>query len=90
MEDITSLNLVRLGGGIGNNIIPDELWASFDMRIRLKPNWQFEDVERMLNDIATEAGPDVTFTYIGQALEIGETDMTGIWWTLLQETCREL
>jgi aminoacylase len=91
-DDITSVNLVRMGGGTGNNIIPTEVWASFDMRIRRKPGWDFTDVVTMLDNIAIEAGPGVSYTFIQKAMEIGETapNDSNIWWVELQKSCGQL
>jgi aminoacylase len=92
IEDITSLNLVKMGGGTGNNIIPNELWASFDMRIRVKPGWNFTDVVTMLDNIVAEAGPGVSYTFIHKAMEVGETapNDSNIWWGELQKACAQM
>lgn len=92
VSDVTSLNLARTGGGIGNNIIPDEVWASFDMRIRLKPNWTFTDVEAFLNRTVSNAGPNVTYTFIQKSMHAGESpiDDGNMWWRMIMDTCKEL
>ncbi|CAL8079875.1 unnamed protein product [Orchesella dallaii] len=97
VDQLTSLNLVRFGGGIGDNIIPNEVWASFDMRIWLQPNWNFTDVENMILNITEEAqlgsSPnEVTLNFILKSMEAGRTtpDDSNVWWTAVQDTCREL
>ena len=79
-------------GGNADNIIPGELWVSFDMRVRIRPGWNFTDVERMLNDIVEEAGPGVAIHFIQKSLISGETapDSSNVWWVQLQRACQQL
>ncbi|CAL8116975.1 unnamed protein product [Orchesella dallaii] len=96
-DELTSVNLARLGGGIGDNIIPNEVWAFFDMRIFLTQTWNFTDVENMLLNI-TEAAQlgsspnEVTLNFTAKPLYTGKTvvDDSNVWWTAVQETCGEL
>ncbi|ODN00378.1 Aminoacylase-1A [Orchesella cincta] len=97
VDQLTSLNLVRLGGGIGDNTIPNEVWASFDMRIWLLPNWNFTDVENMILNITEEARlgstpNEVTLNFILKSMEAGRTtpDDSNVWWTVVQDSCREM
>jgi len=77
---------------LGNNIIPDELWASFDMRIRIVPGWNFTDVEKFLDEIVDAAGPGVSYTFIQKSMATGITEPvdSNIWWATLQEGCAEM
>jgi len=92
MQNITSLNLVKLGGGLGNNIIPHELWASFDMRIVTRQGWNFSDIENRLDSIAAEAGNDTVITYLVKTMDFASTptDDSNVWWTTLDATCKQL
>lgn len=98
LEDVTTVNLVGLGGGTANNIIAGELWAAFDMRIRQNANWTFEHVEKFLDNILTQArlgsnDPDyVSIKYLLKTMETGETivDNSNAWWNRIQDTCEEL
>ena len=76
----------------GNNIIPHELWASFDMRILVKPGWELSDFENMLNGIAEESGNDTTVEFFVKDMNAGETvtDDSNIWWKTLQASCQQL
>lgn len=100
VDQLTVLNLVQLGGGLAENIIPNEVWATFDMRVRLRSGWNFTDVENMLMSIVQDAhlGSDldpsnkVSIKFIAKTMETGETatNHSNIWWTVLEETCNEL
>ncbi|OXA57515.1 aminoacylase-1 [Folsomia candida] len=92
LQNLTTLNLVQVGGGLGNNIIPPELWVSFDMRIVIKPGWNFSDIENMLDNIAAESGNDTVITYLVKTMDYGltPTDNSNIWWVTLENTCAQL
>jgi hypothetical protein len=62
------------------------------MRIVVKPNWNFTDIETMLNGIAAESGNDTVITYLTKTLDFAQTatDDSNIWWTVLNQTCEQL
>lgn len=100
LDDLTVLNLVQLGGGLAENIIPNDLWATFDMRIRITSQWNFTDVENLLLNtidearLGSESDPsnEVSITYIAKYTETGETvaNSSNIWWNVVQNTCQQL
>lgn len=87
-------------GGIAHNIIPSEVWAQFDMRIRIRPEFGFADYDKMLADIieAARLGPKddpnnkVEITFRQKSRDSGETatNSSNIWWTVVRNSCQEL
>ncbi|XP_075975586.1 aminoacylase-1-like [Anticarsia gemmatalis] len=59
--DVTSVNLTMLSGGIQNNVVPELLTASFDIRIALSVDQkQFEDT---IKRWCVEAGNGVSYSF---------------------------
>ncbi len=77
---------------MGNNILPPELWASFDMRIITKPGMNFSDIDSMLSNISAQSGPDTVITFLVKTMDFAttSTDDSNIWWTTLERTCTQL
>lgn len=81
-------------------MIPNELWAVFDMRVRIQPGWNSSDVEQFLEEVVASArlGRDddpsnvVELTVLSNNFNYGETiaDDTNPWWTSIQDICGEL
>src|SRR5579863_7475474 len=95
MKNFSNCFFCQRQGGVANNIIPDELWAYFDMRIRLYPDkaWNFTDVEKFLNGIVTSAGGNVNINLV-RNLQSGEScikeDSENCrWWTEIMRTCQQ-
>ncbi|CAH2238461.1 jg25534, partial [Pararge aegeria aegeria] len=59
--DVTSVNLTMLHGGIQNNVIPEKLSASFDLRLALSVN--FEEFENMKDHYVAPTSVDDTNPY---------------------------
>ncbi len=94
----TTIQFTSLQGGIANNIIPSELVARFDMRIRNTTLWNFDNVTALLDKVV-EAGRlgsndvnIVTLEFLLKSMETEETvaNDSNIWWTVVQKTCQEL
>lgn len=67
------------------------------MRIWLRPDWNYTDVENMLLDITEEARlgsepNNVTLKFIVKSMESGRTPVnaTNVWWTKVLDACGEL
>lgn len=60
-DDVTSVNLTKVYGGLQENIIPDQLTAVFDIRHSINQN--LEEFEEIINKWCKEAGPNVTIEY---------------------------
>ncbi|XP_038213797.1 aminoacylase-1-like [Zerene cesonia] len=59
--DVTTVNLTMLEGGIQNNVVPEKLSASFDMRLALSVD--FNEFENMIKNWCKEAGANVTYQF---------------------------
>ncbi|XP_041980233.1 aminoacylase-1-like [Aricia agestis] len=61
LGDVISVNLTMLRGGEQNNVIPDKMVASFDLR--LPPFLDFDQFENQIKQWCEEAGEAVTFDF---------------------------
>ncbi|XP_045499175.1 aminoacylase-1-like [Colias croceus] len=59
--DVTTVNLTMLEGGIQNNVVPEKLSASFDIRLALSVD--FTEFENMIKNWCKEAGANVTYEF---------------------------
>ncbi|CAH1636348.1 unnamed protein product [Spodoptera littoralis] len=59
--DVTTVNLTMLSGGIQNNVVPEKLTASFDIRIALSVDQK--EFENQIRHWCSEAGEGVTFEF---------------------------
>jgi N-acyl-L-amino-acid amidohydrolase len=57
---VTTMNLVKLGGGTADNVVPDTLWANYN--IRVSPTFNTRTLKQMLSKWAKYSG--VTLEYI--------------------------
>lgn len=90
LGDVTTINLTMVDGGLQPNVVPPELSVVFD--IRITPNWKLSEVQTLLENLAVEAGSDVTFDFI-QKCEVTETTSLGDdnpWWTAFKSASDEL
>jgi hypothetical protein len=68
--------------------------ATFD--IRFTPNWSYDAVTKLMEEICTEAGPNVTYELIASGLREGEDqaitrlDEKAWWWANFQEAFRSM
>ncbi|XP_050677923.1 aminoacylase-1-like isoform X2 [Leptidea sinapis] len=78
--DVTTINLTMLKGGIQNNVIPEKMTASFDIRLALSVN--FEDFENMIKNWCKEAGANVTYDFDQKDAYVDPTpvDNTNQYW----------
>ncbi|VDP91444.1 unnamed protein product [Echinostoma caproni] len=58
LDDVTSVNLTMMSGGVQYNVLPSSLTASFD--VRLTPSLSLEEWKHMLDTWAEEAGGGIT------------------------------
>ncbi|KAJ0183475.1 hypothetical protein K1T71_001451 [Dendrolimus kikuchii] len=59
--DVTTVNLTKISGGLQNNVVPDKMIASFDLRLDLGIDHQHFDT--MIGDWCREAGPNVIYDF---------------------------
>ncbi|KXN65813.1 Zn-dependent exopeptidase [Conidiobolus coronatus NRRL 28638] len=57
---VTTVNLVKLGGGTANNVVPDTLWANYN--IRVSPTLGGEKLKKLLEGWAKKS--DVSLEYL--------------------------
>ncbi|KXN66401.1 Zn-dependent exopeptidase [Conidiobolus coronatus NRRL 28638] len=57
---VTTVNLVKLGGGTANNVVPDTLWANYN--IRVSPTLGTEKLKKLLESWAKRS--DVSLEYL--------------------------
>ncbi|XP_050348680.1 aminoacylase-1-like [Nymphalis io] len=88
--DVTSVNLTMLYGGIQDNVIPEKLTASFDLRLALSVN--FEEFENMIKQWCKEAGKDVTYELKQKDEYVPPTrlDETNIYWVAFKSAIDQL
>ncbi|XP_039754767.1 aminoacylase-1-like [Pararge aegeria] len=88
--DVTSVNLTMLHGGIQNNVIPEKLTASFDLRLALSVN--FEEFENMIKQWCAEAGDSVTYEFEQKDHYVAPTsvDDTNPYWIAFKAAIEKL
>lgn len=57
LGDITTVNMTMINGGVQHNVVPEQLSASFD--IRLTPSLSLDDFKRKLDQWALNAGGQI-------------------------------
>uniref|UniRef100_A0A0N4Z1P0 N-acyl-aliphatic-L-amino acid amidohydrolase n=1 Tax=Parastrongyloides trichosuri TaxID=131310 RepID=A0A0N4Z1P0_PARTI len=62
LGDVTTLNVTIINGGVQVNCLPTEFEMSIDMRIN--PNYNFDEIEKMINSWAKGAGKNVDIQYL--------------------------
>uniref|UniRef100_A0A0N5C2W2 N-acyl-aliphatic-L-amino acid amidohydrolase n=1 Tax=Strongyloides papillosus TaxID=174720 RepID=A0A0N5C2W2_STREA len=62
LGDVSTLNVTIINGGVQPNCLPTEFEMTIDMRIN--PNYDFDEIERMINGWANEAGKNVEIQYL--------------------------
>ncbi|KAL0880388.1 hypothetical protein ABMA27_002825 [Loxostege sticticalis] len=88
--DVTSVNLTKLNGGIQENVVPETLSVSFDIRIATSVDHkQFED---MIKSWCDEAGAGVTYDFSQKDPHVPSTplDSTNPYWLAFKEAAEKL
>ncbi|XP_046977934.1 aminoacylase-1-like [Vanessa cardui] len=88
--DVTSVNLTMINGGIQNNVIPEKMTASFDIRLALSVN--LVDFENMIKQWCKEAGKDVTYEFEQKDNYVPPTrvDETNAFWVAFKAAIDQL
>jgi len=89
-DNVTSINLTILKGGVQGNVIPPELSVTFD--VRLSVNADHEAFQNEIDKWIIDAGGDITVNYLIKDPKAAKTnaDDTNPMWVVLQNTAREL
>ncbi|XP_071083031.1 aminoacylase-1-like [Haliotis cracherodii] len=88
--DVTTLNLTIIKGGVQHNVVPAELFASFD--IRIPPHVDLPEFEKELGRWCREAGDDVTLEFDQKCDSPHKVplDSSNPWWTAFMSACQSL
>ncbi|KAK9874876.1 hypothetical protein WA026_005690 [Henosepilachna vigintioctopunctata] len=88
--ETVSVNCTKVSGGEQYNVVPNEMTATFDMRI--PPTYSFEEIEEMINKWCKEAGPDCFVEYHDKQNPTPDTklDDSNIFWRAFREASEEL
>ncbi|KAL4709645.1 hypothetical protein ACJJTC_007376 [Scirpophaga incertulas] len=88
--DVTSVNLTMLKGGIQNNVVPEKLSVSFDIRLALMIDQ--DDFENTVKKWCSEAGTDVTYEFEQKDPNVPATpvDNTNPFWLAFKEATEKM
>ncbi|CAG9787633.1 unnamed protein product [Diatraea saccharalis] len=88
--DVTTINLTMLSGGIQNNVVPEQLTVSFDIRIALTDSQQ--ELEEKVKQWCKEAGAGVTYEFEQKDPEVTATavDDTNPYWLAFKQAADQL
>ncbi|XP_051174936.1 aminoacylase-1-like [Leptopilina boulardi] len=87
MDNVTSINLTMLKGGMQANVIPDVLSVAFD--IRVSPFVNFTKFVEIFEGWLREAGDGVNYTVIdkGPPTDVTKLDSSNIYWLAFKQAC---
>ncbi|CAG4941322.1 unnamed protein product [Parnassius apollo] len=90
LGEVTTINLTKVEGGIQVNVLPEQLSASFD--IRISPYEDHEAFEAMIQGWCKDAGDKVTMEYYVRNPEEKTTNIDGSdhFWNVLHETILDM
>lgn len=88
-DNVTSINLTMLKGGVQINVVPSELSAAFD--IRVSPFANHTKFINMIEGWLKEAGSDISYTIISKDPPTVSTklDSGNIYWNAFKKACDE-
>ncbi|CAK1585666.1 unnamed protein product [Parnassius mnemosyne] len=88
--DVTTINLTVLNGGIQDNVIPEKMTATFDIRHALSED--LERFENMVKQWCKEAGDGVTYTFNQKDVYVPPTpvDNTNPYWLAFKSAADKL
>ncbi|XP_031625422.1 aminoacylase-1-like isoform X2 [Contarinia nasturtii] len=88
-ENVTTINLTILKGGILRNIVPAEMSATFDIRIAVSTS--VHDFEEMVNKWCAEAGGNISINFLdkGENEQVTRTDSSNPFWMAFKTATEE-
>ncbi|RVE55002.1 hypothetical protein evm_000422 [Chilo suppressalis] len=88
--DVTTINLTMLSGGIQNNVVPEELTVSFDIRLALTDSQK--ELEETVKQWCKEAGEGVRYEFEQKDPEVAATaaDDSNPYWLAFKQAAEEL
>ncbi|CAH0693824.1 unnamed protein product [Chilo suppressalis] len=86
MGSVTTINLTVIEGGVQVNVLPEELSASFDVRIA--PDVDHDEFDKMIQSWCDEAGEGVSFKYYTKNPRIAPTkvDDSAVFFTAIKQS----
>lgn len=87
LGDVTTVNLTNVQGGLQFNVVPEEMFAGFD--IRITPTVNFEEFENKIKQWLEECGEGITYEFHQKCL-IQNTTSTSTddpWWGAFSSAC---
>ncbi|XP_062923825.1 aminoacylase-1B-like [Mobula hypostoma] len=90
LGDVTTINLTSLNGGVAFNIVPDELTASFD--IRIPPTVDLKAFEEQMKEWCQDAGEGVLCEFFQKNMnkELTSIDQSDPWWSAFSNACLQM
>uniref|UniRef100_A0A158Q8T0 N-acyl-aliphatic-L-amino acid amidohydrolase n=1 Tax=Elaeophora elaphi TaxID=1147741 RepID=A0A158Q8T0_9BILA len=90
LSNVISVNLTKIEGGVQLNVLPTEIKVWFDLRI--PPMHNFEELENQISKWCTDAGSDVTYSFIKHSRINAMTPITDddSWWRAFSSVFKHL
>ncbi|CAG9532143.1 unnamed protein product [Cercopithifilaria johnstoni] len=90
LSNVISVNLTKIEGGVQLNVIPTEIKVWFD--IRIPPTHDFKELENQISKWCTDAGSDVTYSFIKNTRIKAMTPTTDDdpWWHAFSSVFKQL
>ncbi|XP_072136836.1 aminoacylase-1B-like isoform X2 [Mobula birostris] len=90
LGDVTTINLTSLNGGVAFNIVPDELTASFD--IRIPPTVDLKAFEEQMKEWCQDAGEGVLCEFFQKNMnkKLTSIDQSDPWWSAFSNACLQM
>ncbi|XP_782880.2 aminoacylase-1 isoform X2 [Strongylocentrotus purpuratus] len=86
LGDVNTVNLVKLSGGVANNVVPSDLTVLFDLRV--SPYTTPEDMVKKLDELVASGGPGVTYKLprkgVSYTTPLGDDNT---WWQTFKKAC---
>lgn len=88
--DVTTINLTQLSGGVQVNVLPETLSVSFD--IRIAPDVDHDEFDKMISRWCVEAGEGVSFEYIVKNPQVKSTRIDGTvpFWDVMKKVVADM
>uniref|UniRef100_UPI00398F2D6C aminoacylase-1-like isoform X2 n=1 Tax=Pristiophorus japonicus TaxID=55135 RepID=UPI00398F2D6C len=90
LGDVTTINLTMLQGGVAYNVVPEELMASFD--IRIPPTVDYKAFEEQIKAWCQDAGEGVTYEFYQKDMNqtLTSIEKSDPWWSAFSCACEQM
>uniref|UniRef100_A0A2A4JVA2 N-acyl-aliphatic-L-amino acid amidohydrolase n=1 Tax=Heliothis virescens TaxID=7102 RepID=A0A2A4JVA2_HELVI len=88
--EVTTINLTQISGGVQINVLPESLSVSFD--IRIAPEVDHDEFDKMISKWCEEAGEGVSFEYIVKNPQVKSTKIDGSvpFWDVMKKVVTDM